>query len=121
MIVNNCGNKVKHTCAGVQSEALCTKYRGEISAHSNLEEGSCLDVQEVIENLYNITEDLYNKIDISSLNNDCITFTEPRTLSSVMSQMYIKICQLDNLTQMQQTTITNMQAEIDDLQTQTCP
>ena len=118
--MGNCGNKVKHTCGGVQNFALCTKYEGSISEQSSLLEDDCLDVQEVIEDIYNITEDIYSKINMSELDNDCITFTEPRSPTSVIAQIYTKICQLVDLVETQQITINTMQEEIDNLQENIC-
>lgn len=118
--MGNCGDKVKHTCGGVYSFSLCTKYEGSISQQSSLSEDDCLDVQEVIEDIYDITEDLYSKIDMSGLDNDCITFTEPRTPASIIEQILLKICQLEDLVQTQQETIETMQEEIDNLQSNIC-
>lgn len=116
----SCGNKVKHMCGGVQNYALCTRYESVVSEHSNLNDEDCLSVQEVIEDVYNITEDIYSKIDMSGLSNDCILLTEPRTPASVIEQIYFKLCQLEVLTQAQQTTIIEMQEEIDNLQSNIC-
>lgn len=118
--MGNCNNKVKHTCGGVQNFSVCVKYEGNTSEHSNLSEEDCLDVQEVIEDIYGITEDIYSKIDMSSLDNDCIVFTEPKTVFSVIEQMYTKICTLEGLVDTQQTTIETMQQEIDNLQGNIC-
>lgn len=118
--MGDCGNKVKHTCGGVKTFALCTKYEGTVSEHSSLLEEDCLDVQEVIEDIYDITEDIYSKIDMSSLDNDCITFTEPKTVLSVITQMYQKLCQLQTTITEQQATIVTMQEEIDNLQENIC-
>lgn len=119
--MGNCGNKVKHTCGGAQNFSVCVKYEGALSEHSSLSEEDCLDVQEVIEDIYSITEDIYTKIDMNSLINDCIVFTEPKTLHSVINQMYSELCQLKTLVQSQQTTIATMQQEIDNLQNNVCP
>jgi hypothetical protein len=119
--MGNCNNKIKHTCAGTQVSALCTKYESTVSEHSNLNDEDCLDVQEVIEDIYSITEDIYSKIDVSELSNDCITFIEPKTLSSVIDQIYLKLCELENTIEEQAAEILIMQQEIEDLQTNTCP
>lgn len=118
--MGNCNNKVKLTCGGVQNFAVCTNYKGSVSGHSELDANDCLDVQEVIEDVYDITEDIYSKIDMDELNNDCIVFTEPKTAKSVIGQLYVKLCQLEALIQTQQTTIVEMQEEIDDLQSNIC-
>lgn len=117
----SCNNKVKYTCGGVENFALCTKYEGNLSVHSSLTEGDCLDVQEVIEDIYEVTDDIYTKIDMSGLGNDCIAFTEPKTVFSVIEQMYTELCQLKTLAQNQQVVIETMQQEIDNLQNNVCP
>lgn len=118
--MGNCNDKVKHTCGGVYSFSTCTKYEGSLSGHSSLNEEDCLDIQMVAEDLYNITEDIHSKIDMSSLSNACIAFTEPKSLYSVISQIYLELCQLKTTVQSQQTTIETMQQEIDNLQNNIC-
>lgn len=118
--MGNCINKVKHNCGGVQTFAVCTQYQGTVSAQSSLGEDDCLYVEEVIEDIYDITQDIYSKIDMTALNSNCITFTEPRTVKSVIAQMYLKICQLEDTLQAQQVTNGTMQLQITALQNNIC-
>lgn len=118
--MNNCGNRVKHTCGGVQTFAVCTKYEGSLSGHSKLNEGGCFDVQEVIEDIYSITEDIYSEIDVSSITNDCIIFTEPKTIVSVTKQLYDKLCSLEQIVTNQAGLITTLQGQVAELQQNPC-
>lgn len=118
--MKNCGNKIKHTCGGVYSFALCTKYEGSVSSNSDLLDKDCLDVQEVIEDLYDITEDIYSQIDVSNIQNDCIVFTEPRTVSTVLSQIIDKICALEDIVTTQTNLITTLQNQVVELQSNPC-
>lgn len=118
--MKNCNNKIKHTCGGVYSFALCTKYEGSVSEHSSLVEENCLDVQQVIEDVYNIIEDIYSKIDISEITNDCLIFTEPKSISSVLKQVYDKVCSLENTITTQSSLITTLQGQVAELQDNPC-
>ncbi len=118
--MGNCGNKIKHTCGGVQTFALCTKYEGTVSEHSSLTEDDCLDVQEVIEDIYDITEDIYSKIDVSMLVNDCIILTEPKTASSVIKQILDKLCALEDIVTSQAELIETLQEQVIELQENPC-
>jgi len=120
-IMGNCGNKIKQTCAGTQNTALCTKYEGTLSIYSDLVEGECLDTQEVIEDLYGLHDKIKEDINITGISNDCIIFTEPKTIASVVEQMYLKICQMEDIIQTQTSEILIMQQEINDLQENNCP
>lgn len=118
--MGNCSNKIKHTCGGVYSFALCTKYEGNVSEHSSLSEEDCLDVQQVIEDIYDITEDIYSKIDVSQITNNCISFTEPKNISSVLKQVIDKLCSLQETVTIQEELINTLQVQVQELQQNPC-
>jgi hypothetical protein len=119
--MGNCHGKNKHKCIGSESYAACQKYQGNTSEDSELFEETCLSTEEVIEDVYNMIDTINQEIDMSTLANTCITFTEPKTVLSVISQMYTKLCALEDTIEIQAETILTMQGQIEDLQTITCP
>lgn len=114
-------NKIKQTCSGSKVFAACTEFQGVVSSNTNLTQTECLDVQEVIEDLYSLVDTIKEEIDVTTLENTCITFTEPKTPSSVIEQMYNKICELQSTLEEKATLITTIQEQIALLQNQTCP
>lgn len=114
-----CNNKVKQTCT--KTFAVCTMYEGSVSEHTLLEQVECLEIQEVIEDLYNIIDVIKEETDVTTLENTCITFTSPKTVASVIEQMYSKICEMQELITIQGETIVTMQEEIVSLQENLCP
>ena len=113
-------NKIKQTC-GTPTFAVCVRYEGSVSEHTLLTQTECLDTQEVIEDVYRLIGTIKEEIDVTTLENTCITFTTPKSPSSVISQMYNKLCELENLIESQASTIATMESQISLLQSQTCP
>lgn len=115
-----CKDKIKYTCGGNKVYATCTEYQGTIPEFSYLTVG-CLDVQEVLEDTYRILSDIKNATDVTTLANDCIVFSEPKTISSVVSQMYDKICELTTKNEEQNITIAALTLRVTDIENNNCP
>lgn len=111
-------NKLKANC-GSYIFAQCTKYEGEVSESSELTTG-CLNIEETTQDIYNQLDDIDEKLDMSVMTNDCIIFTEPKTPSSVIKQLYDKICALEDIITSQAAQITTMQNQITELQQSEC-
>ena len=114
-------NKIKYTCSGEAAFAECVNFEGTVSEDSGLFDQNCLSVEQVIEDVYSMIDTINQEIDMSTLGNDCITFTEPKTVSSVVYQMYLKLCALEDTIATQAQTIATMQLEITELQDGNCP
>jgi hypothetical protein len=112
--------KIKYTC-GSKTYGECVEIQTAPPAFSTLYESNCVSAEDSFIDLYSLIEGIKEEIDVSTLENTCITFTEPKTSSSVIEQMYNKICNLEELIIAQGELITTMQEEIDLLQSQTCP
>ena len=113
-------NKIKQTCGSTLTYAKCTKYKSTLSEHSSLSEDDCLDVEEVISDLNSIIDAIKEDINSDNLENTCIAFTEPKTVSSVIEQMYNKICELQTTLDAQADLIETIQGQITDLQENNC-
>jgi hypothetical protein len=111
--------KIKYTC-GSKTYGECVEIQTAPPAFSTLYESTCVSAEDSFIDVYSLIEGIKEEIDVSTLENTCITFTEPKTPSSVIEQMYNKICNLEELIIAQGELITTMQEEIDLLQTQTC-
>ncbi len=59
--MKNC-NKISHTC-GERTYLICSEYEGTVNSDSSLVEESCLNGQEVVQDIYNQLENL----DLSAL------------------------------------------------------
>ena len=115
------GNKkIKYTCENYNF-ATCVKYETPTPEFSSLLESNCTDVEEVLTDIYSLIGGVKEQIDVTTLENTCITFIEPKTPSSVIEQMYNKLCELENLIETKGELITTMQAQITDLQENNCP
>lgn len=115
-----CGDKIKYTCAGGKTFAACCETQVAIPEFSNLQEG-CLSVEDVLADTYQILENIIEDIDISSVMNDCITFTEPKKISSIIEQMYSKICDLVTENNEQSALIEELTTRITNVENNNCP
>jgi hypothetical protein len=95
-----CNNKIKNTC-GTKSFATCVEYQGTVSENTTLEDIGCVDVQEVIEDLYAIVDIIKEEIDMSEVTSDCYTLPEPKTVKSLIEAILARLCaqqvQIDDL------------------------
>ncbi len=115
-----CSNKqIKQTC-GVITYASCTRYESGVSENSELTEG-CISLEETTQDIYNQLDAIDEKLDMSSLDNDCIIFAEPRTPTTVIRQLYDKLCSLEDIVTSQGTLILTLQGQVAALQAQDCP
>jgi len=118
--MSNCGGKIKNKC-GTKVYGECVEIQTPPPPFSTLYEENCVSAEESFIDVYGLIGTIKENIDVSSLENTCITFTEPKTPSSVIEQMYAKICELENLIETQGELITTMGAQIGLLQSETCP
>lgn len=115
-----CNDKqIKQTC-GVITYASCTRYESEVSKNSELTNG-CISIEETTQDIYNQLDKIDEKLDMSSLESDCIIFTEPKTPLSVIKQIYDKLCSLEDTVSSQGDLILTLQGQVAALQAQECP
>ena len=111
-------NKTKQNC-GTILYGVCVRYEGEVSNNSSLTAG-CLNLEETTQDIYDQLDDIDEKLDMSDLNNDCITFTEPKTPASVLKQLYDKLCELEDTVSTQAGLISTLQGQVEELQENPC-
>ena len=113
-------DKIKQTCSGTKVFAVCTVYETPTPLFSGLYGETCTDVEEALTDVYSLLGDIKEEIDVTTLVNDCITFTEPKTAKSVLSQIYNKMCELEDTITSQETLITNLTARVASLEANPC-
>jgi hypothetical protein len=109
--MSNCGGTIKNKC-GTKVYGECVEIQTAPPIFSTLYEEKCVSAEESFIDVYSLIETIKEEIDVSTLENTCIT---------VIEQMYDKICELSNLLIAQEELITTMRQEIDLLQSETCP
>lgn len=117
---NKCENKIKLSCPPDSPFANCVRSEVTPPEFSNLS-SQCNSVDEHIEEFYTLIGEIKEEIDFSSLENTCISFTPPKTPISVITQMYNKICELEDLVIAQGLVIATHTSQIINLQNETCP
>ena len=91
--MKNC-NRISHTC-GERTYLICSEYEGSVNSDSSLIEESCLNGQEVVQDIYNQLENL----DLSALGELCITYVQEdnkNIVKNVLLKFEEKICELEN-------------------------
>lgn len=63
--------KIKATCTGTKTWAVCTQYESNVNSESSLDDSTCLNLEET-------TQDIYNQLDgindLSELGEECLTY-----------------------------------------------
>ena len=91
--MRNC-NKISHTC-GDRTYLICSEYEGTVNTDSSLTEESCLNGQEVVQDIYNQLENL----DLSALGELCLSYVQENNkniVKNVLLKFEEKICELEN-------------------------
>jgi len=92
-----CGDKRKNTC-GRKHNSLCVQYDGYISEHSELNDESCISIEETTEDLYHITDNIYSDIYLGNLSNSCINYDEDEYRNVKVNEAIVKhrdiLCEL---------------------------
>lgn len=114
----SCNKQIKQNC-GTIIYGACVRYEKGVSNNSSLTEG-CISIEETTEDIYNQLDSIDEKITLSSIVNDCITFTEPKTINSVIGQLYNKLCELEGIIITQAGLIETLQGQVEDLQQNNC-
>ena len=89
--MKNC-NKIFHTC-GEKTFLVCSEYEGSVNADSSLTEESCLNGQEVVQDIYNQLENL----DLSTLGELCLSYVQENNkniVKNVLLKFEEEICNL---------------------------
>lgn len=102
----NCHNKIFHTC-GEKTFLVCSEYEGSVNTDSSLTEESCLNGQEVVQDIY----DQLDNLDLSALGNLCLSYTTvggKNIVKNVLLKFEEKICELsEKITELETVNICN--------------
>ena len=89
--MKNC-NRISHTC-GERTYLICSEYEGTVNTDSSLIEESCLNGQEVVQDIYNQLENL----DLSALGELCLEYVQENNkniVKNVLLKFEEEICNL---------------------------
>ena len=89
--MKNC-NRISHTC-GERTYLICSEYEGSVNSDSSLIEESCLNGQEVVQDIYNQLENL----DLSALGELCLSYVQENNkniVKNVLLKFEVEICNL---------------------------
>jgi hypothetical protein len=92
--MKKCNQKIKATC-GVTSFATCIYYESTINTDSELDDNTCLTIEETTQDIYNQLENL----DLSALGDLCLSYTTvggKNIVKNVLLKFEEKICELEN-------------------------
>lgn len=113
-----CNDKISLTCGGKQY-AVCISFEGALPDYSTLE---CPNVEEVLEEHYELITEIRENNDFSDLGNACLTYPQGDLTTAQVAMVFeTKICELVQTISTMQSTIIQMQQQIADLQQNNCP
>lgn len=91
--MKKCNQKIKATC-GATNFATCIYYESEVNTDSELDENSCLTIEETTQDIYNQLENL----DLSALGELCLEYVQvsgKNIVKNVLLKHEEKICELE--------------------------
>jgi len=74
----SCRDKIKDRCLK-KVNATCVDYEGALSSETNLDPLDCHTVEEVLEDMNDQLDDIYEQIDLDGIDESCIDFQEEET------------------------------------------
>jgi hypothetical protein len=110
-ITNMCGQPIQY--------ASCVRYETPLPQFSNLT-SECNSLESTTGDTYNLIGAIKNEIEMT-VSSSCITYTEPKTVKSIIFQMNQELCAQKTRITNQDNLIQTLSDKIDLLQTQTCP
>lgn len=114
-----CNDQIKHRCKKIYGK--CVAYEEEVPEFSSLNNQDCLNIEEVASDIYGILTSIKEDINLSDLDNDCLTLPTNKTVKNVIQLLIDTICSQQSTITTLQETVTTMQEQITDLQEQNCP
>jgi len=105
-MAKNCGNKVSNTC-GRRTNSACVDFEGTPNSQSELIEQTCLDQEQVTQDLYDQVGEIKDETDLSGLGELCLEYvTEDGKIivKNALAKFEEVICDL-------QTRITELETE----------
>lgn len=110
----------RETCS--KTYATCVEYLGQLSEYTELDQDSCHDVEEVIEDLTNILDGVKDELNLETLVGSCITYPAgDKKLIDYLTAIQDFICvQNENIIEMQ-SQIATLQQQVQELQENNCP
>ena len=89
-----CNDSISNLCAD-PILATCVDYEGALGANTKITD-DCVNQNDVNEDLYAITDEIIEGLDISGLTSTCITIPANATIAEVITLYEAKICELDS-------------------------
>ncbi len=108
--MSNCGNKIKQTC-GASTYASCVETEITPNIQSEIFEQDCLDVETVLQDVYDQIGEIKEEIDLEALGNECLEYTLEEgkiIVKNVLAKFEEIICeQQEQIEALQNTAICN--------------
>jgi len=115
--MGDCSDKIKTRCKKVSSE--CVSYDRDLPESSELT--SCATIGETVEELYGVTETIKSEIDLTSLEEDCLTLPVTNNVKIMFQFLITTICGMKEEIDALQTLTTTHTQQITALQEEQCP
>lgn len=88
-----CGSDISNTCAD-STLTTCVDYEGLLGANTKIIK-DCVNQSDVNEDLYIITDEIIDGLDISLLESTCITIPKDATIADIIILYEEKICEIE--------------------------
>lgn len=93
----SCNKKISNTC-GSKNYAPCVYYELDLPNFSSIED-ECVTIEDTTSDIYDLIKDIREQLDLSSLGDDCLTYTLDSQDRVVVKNALLKIeekyCELE--------------------------
>lgn len=112
--------KPKNTCS--KSYATCVQYQGTIPEYSELDQEDCLDVEQVIEDIYSEITTLKEDSDLENLRDGCITYASGEIkVNTALENIQTFICSQQTVITALTERVSILEVQVQQLQENQCP
>jgi hypothetical protein len=112
--MGNC-NKIKNTCPD-STFATCVDYENTLGDNTKLNQ-PCITLDDTTKDLYELVDDLFDKVDLSEVPNDCLSYIGDKDIKKVVQKYEEEICMLkEKVATLESTAICDMSIEPCDLE-----
>lgn len=115
-----CNDNISNNCTKKQY-SVCIEMDGVIPEFSPLSSESCINLQEVADDLYVQVGNVRDNIDVSELEAQCLTLPTNKNVVSFINMLMTKVCELQERIEELESSQQIQDQQIQDLQNDVCP
>lgn len=115
-----CNDNIQSNCTR-KNYAVCIEMDGDIPEFSSLSDDTCINLQEVADDVYQLIGGIKTDSDLSELESQCFSLPTEKTIKNFILMLMTKICTLEERIETLENSQETQDTQIADLQNDICP